>query len=133
MPLPTRILRLRENAVSLFVSNIPEDLAKPELEAMFWRAGEILDSSIPVDKINGKKQSSLLSDLELSRKQSVQFSWVMADHGGKKIQVQMVKYKLDAKALSHADFGKHHAAPQPFLPVKPARKTLSKIGTEEIT
>ena len=81
MPLPTRILRLREDAVSLFVPNIPEDLANPELEAMFWRAGKILDSSIPIDKISGKKQASLLSDWELSKKLSVQWSWFMADHG----------------------------------------------------
>lgn len=85
MPLPTRILHLRENAVSLFVSNIPENLAKPELEAMFWRAGKVLDSSIPVDKINGKKQGSLLSDLALKEAEGA----IQLGHGrswrGKKI------------------------------------------------
>lgn len=54
--LPRRILHLRDNAFSLFVSNIPENLSKIELVAMFWRPGKILDSFIPIDKLSGKKR-----------------------------------------------------------------------------
>lgn len=55
-PLPRQILHLRENAFSLFVTNISEDMSKTELEAMFWSAGKILDAFIPIDKLSGKKR-----------------------------------------------------------------------------
>ena len=53
--LPHRILQLRENSFTLFVSNNPEEMSKTELEAMFSRAGKIWDSFIPIDKMIGKK------------------------------------------------------------------------------
>lgn len=54
--LPRKILELRENSFSIFVSNLPEEISKVELEAMFCRAGKILDSFLPIDKSSGKKR-----------------------------------------------------------------------------
>lgn len=55
-PLPAKIGALRQSSFSLFVSNLPEDISKPELKAMFWRAGRIVDFFIPVDRASGKKR-----------------------------------------------------------------------------
>lgn len=63
-PLPRKILALRENTISLFVSNVPASISSSELEAMFCRAGRILDSFIPKDTVNGKAGASPSLDLE---------------------------------------------------------------------
>lgn len=47
---PRRIQKLKETSFSLFVSNMPEEMSKVEPEAMFCRAGKILDVFIPMDK-----------------------------------------------------------------------------------
>eukprot|EP00268_Persea_americana_P009462 TRINITY_DN13795_c0_g1_i1.p1 TRINITY_DN13795_c0_g1~~TRINITY_DN13795_c0_g1_i1.p1 ORF type:complete len:260 (-),score=47.98 TRINITY_DN13795_c0_g1_i1:896-1675(-) len=79
--LPRRILKMRENSFSLFVSNISEDMSKTEMDAMFCRGGKILDSFIPIDMNNGKKGGLLSSDSVPSKKQKRQWSWREADHG----------------------------------------------------
>eukprot|EP00268_Persea_americana_P068611 TRINITY_DN9583_c0_g1_i1.p3 TRINITY_DN9583_c0_g1~~TRINITY_DN9583_c0_g1_i1.p3 ORF type:complete len:101 (-),score=27.09 TRINITY_DN9583_c0_g1_i1:3660-3962(-) len=83
-----------ERRLSLFVSNIREDLSKPALEAMFWRAGKILDSFIPIDKIRGKKRGFAFVRFGSLKEGENAVELV---HGrswrGKKIQVQMAKYK----------------------------------------
>ena len=53
-PLPRRIIWLIEKSVSLFVSNLDEAISSTELEAMFYRAGKIVDSFIPKDKYIGR-------------------------------------------------------------------------------
>lgn len=53
-PLPRRIIALRERSVSLFVSNLHEAISSTELEAMFYRAGKIVDTFIPKDRSTGK-------------------------------------------------------------------------------
>lgn len=53
-PLPRNLRALREKSISLFVSNLPESISKPELEAMFMRAGRIVDVFILMDRRRGK-------------------------------------------------------------------------------
>ena len=53
-PLPRRILALREKTISPFVSNLHASISTPELEAMFCRAGRVLDSFIPRDTVTGR-------------------------------------------------------------------------------
>lgn len=48
-PLPKQLLLLRERSFLVFVSNLPATISKAELEAMFCRAGKIVDIFIPVD------------------------------------------------------------------------------------
>ena len=49
-PLPLQIRRIRDESFSVFVSNLPQQISKTELEAMFWRAGRIIDVFTPVDQ-----------------------------------------------------------------------------------
>lgn len=49
-PLPSRFRSVRNDSFSMFVSNLPEQISKAELEAMFWRAGRTVDIFIPVEK-----------------------------------------------------------------------------------
>ena len=53
-PIPRRIITLKEKSVFLFVSNLHEAISSTELEAMFFRAGKIVDSFIPKDRATGK-------------------------------------------------------------------------------
>lgn len=53
-PLPRRIVALRERPVSRFVSNHHEAISSTEQEAMFSRAGKIVDTFIPKDRSTGK-------------------------------------------------------------------------------
>ena len=55
-PLPLQITRIREESSSIYVSNLPQEKTKNELEAMFCRAGRTVDVFIPVDKRNNKKR-----------------------------------------------------------------------------
>ena len=41
---------------SLFVSNLPTAISKTELEAMFCRAGKVVNSFIPVERATGKQR-----------------------------------------------------------------------------
>lgn len=87
--LPRKILRLRENSLSLFVSNLPEEMSNVEFEAMFCWVGKTLYSFIPIDESNGKKRgfgfirfgsfNEAEKGMELARGRS----W-----GGRKIKVQ---------------------------------------------
>lgn len=45
-----------KKAFSLFTSMLPMDISKVELEAMFCRAGKIIDTFIPIDRRTGKKR-----------------------------------------------------------------------------
>lgn len=47
-PLPEQIRKIRDEAISIFVSILPQQIS--ELDVMFWRAGRITDVFIPVDK-----------------------------------------------------------------------------------
>lgn len=49
-PLPRKLQSLRENSISLFVSNLSEDTSKAEI--MFCKAGKIVDIFIPLDHNN---------------------------------------------------------------------------------
>lgn len=53
--LSLRILSLWQDSVPLFAANLPVEISRTELEAMFWRAGRIIDSFMPVDRSTGKK------------------------------------------------------------------------------
>ena len=53
---PDHISAICNEAFSLFVLNLPETISKLELEAMFCRAGRIVDSFIPIDRNTGKKR-----------------------------------------------------------------------------
>lgn len=53
-PLPAKILALRQNNFSLFVSNLPAEIPKIEVEAMFYRVGRIIDVFIPSYRNTGK-------------------------------------------------------------------------------
>lgn len=55
-PLRAKILALRRNSFSLFVSNLPAEISKTEVEAMFHRAGRISDVFIPYDQTAGKNR-----------------------------------------------------------------------------
>lgn len=46
-PLPEEIRKIREETHSVFVSNLPKQNSKVEIEAIFWRAGRIKDVFIP--------------------------------------------------------------------------------------
>lgn len=111
--LPRHILLLGENTFSLFVSNIPEDSAKPELEAIFWRAGKIRDSFIPIDKISGKTRG--FAFVRFGSLKEAENAVELA-HGrlwrGRKIQVQKATFKQDVKA-SCAVLAKHPAGSPP--------------------
>lgn len=47
---------LRKKAITLFVSNLHDEKSKPELDAMFSRAGRLPDNINPTDKPSGKKR-----------------------------------------------------------------------------
>lgn len=49
-PLPLQIRKMRDETVSVSLSNLPKQISKAELEAMVWRAGRIIDVFIPIDK-----------------------------------------------------------------------------------
>lgn len=55
-PLPPKIRDLRQRSISLLVSNLHGEISKAEPKAMFYRAGRIVDSFIPVDRRTGKKR-----------------------------------------------------------------------------
>lgn len=48
--LPKGILSIMKRSISLFMSNLKPRILEVELEAMFCRAGQIMDSFIPVNK-----------------------------------------------------------------------------------
>ena len=52
VPLPKEIRKIREETHSVFVSNLPQQISKAEIEATFWRAGRIKDVFIPKDRRN---------------------------------------------------------------------------------
>lgn len=80
-PLPKRILALREKTISLFVSNLLASISSPELEAMFCRAGRILDSFIPKDTARSRGRGfafvrfGLMREAELSTELAKGRSW----------------------------------------------------------
>lgn len=88
--LPRKILGLRENSLSLFVSNLPEEMSKVEFEAMFCRAGKTLYSAgqerpytplSPLTRAMERREGLHSSDLVLSTKLRKVWSWPVEDHG----------------------------------------------------
>ena len=63
-PLPEEIRKIREETHSVFVSNLPQQISKAEIEAIFWRAGRIKDVFIPKDKRDNGNRVLHLSDLQ---------------------------------------------------------------------
>ena len=49
-PLPAQIRKIREESFSVFVSNLPQQISRAEIEAIFWREGRINDVFIPKDR-----------------------------------------------------------------------------------
>lgn len=54
--LPSHLLALKRRSFSIFVSNLPSNISKSELEAMFCRVGRIADSFIPCDRHYGNQR-----------------------------------------------------------------------------
>lgn len=113
--LPCRIQKLKETSFSLFVSNIQEEMSKVEPEAMFCRAGKILDVFIPMEKHSRRKRGfafvrfGTFHEAEKAVETARGRSW-----GGRKIQAQLSRIQIQRrktlsskryqqKCLKHAD------------------------------
>ena len=53
-PLLHRVCRKKEESILVFASNLPLQITITELQAMFHRAGRIVDNFIPLDRANGR-------------------------------------------------------------------------------
>lgn len=98
-PLPKQLLLLRERSFLVFVSNLPATISKAELEAMFCRAGKIVDIFIPVD--HDSKESRGFAFARLTSREAEKAvdlaegrSW-----GGRKIQANLARLHSKKKKV----------------------------------
>ena len=89
---PDRISAICNESFSLFVSNLPETTTSVELEAMFCRAGRIVDSFIPINRITSKKRGfgfiRFKSEIEALKAIDLRNG---SKWGGKKITVNLAR------------------------------------------
>eukprot|EP00268_Persea_americana_P010845 TRINITY_DN14439_c0_g1_i14.p1 TRINITY_DN14439_c0_g1~~TRINITY_DN14439_c0_g1_i14.p1 ORF type:complete len:147 (+),score=27.06 TRINITY_DN14439_c0_g1_i14:267-707(+) len=91
-PLPVQIKRIRDESFSIFVSNLPQQISKTELETMFWRAGRIIDMFIPVDKRSNRNRGfafvrfATFKEAEKVVQLAKRRSW-----GGRKVQANITQ------------------------------------------
>lgn len=94
LPLPTHLQELRERSFTLFASNLPEPTSKTELEAMFCRAGRIVDSFIPLDRNFGQLRgfAFVLFATKIEANRAIEMA-TSRSWGGRRIVVSLSKDK----------------------------------------
>ena len=117
-PLPAQIRKIREESFSIFISNLPQQISKAELEAIFWRAGKILDVFIPKEKRNSNHRGfafvrfATLREEEKAVELAEGRSW-----GGRKIQANLAQFcsNRSEKRVQEKPKGSWRDYPKPFF------------------
>lgn len=105
-PLPWRLHWLREETFSVFVSKSPQHISKTEVEAMFCRAGRVVDVFIPVDQSSRNNRGfafvrfATKKDAENAVELALGRSW-----GGRKFHANLTQFqkKKQGRVNGYAD------------------------------
>lgn len=106
-----RVVNRRRGLVSLFISNLSLDSSRVELEAMFWRAGKIMNTFIPVDRKTGRKRG--IAFVRFKSRQEALRAISMAhgrSWGGRKISVTFARRQVPAFPQAPNDLSQPPAA-----------------------
>lgn len=76
-----KVADLCKNTFSLFISNLPKEVSRVELEAMFERVGKIIDSFILTDRKQGQRVASDLSGSRQNKRHYALLIWQEDDRG----------------------------------------------------
>eukprot|EP00268_Persea_americana_P030482 TRINITY_DN29470_c3_g1_i1.p1 TRINITY_DN29470_c3_g1~~TRINITY_DN29470_c3_g1_i1.p1 ORF type:complete len:162 (+),score=33.06 TRINITY_DN29470_c3_g1_i1:191-676(+) len=96
-PLPAQIRKIREESFLVFVSNLPQQISKAEIEAIFWRAGRIHDVFIPKERRDNSNRGftfvrfATLRDAEKAVEIADGRFW-----GGRKIQANLAEFSSNS-------------------------------------
>lgn len=110
----------------MYVSNLPEEISKVELEAMFCRLGRIVDSFIPVDWTTRRKRGFGFVRFKFEKEASNALNIVTGrSWGGRLIRTHFARLKenqqipcasvLDKGHLNPLTRGFNHLSSRPFI------------------
>lgn len=91
-PLPQKVRRLREESFSVFVFELPQQITKTDLGAMFYRAGKIIDSFLPVDQEGRKWGFAFVRFATCWEAEKAVNLAVGRSQGGRKLQVNLARF-----------------------------------------
>ena len=116
-PLPLQIRRIREESFPIFVSNIPKQISKTELEATFWRAGRIIGVFIPVDKRSNSSRGFAL--IRFANLREAEKAVEIAEGrywGGGKVKANIAQFSSNRRGIKDRERPKERweATSQPF-------------------
>ena len=115
-----QIRRIRES-LSIFGSNIPQQIFKNELEAMFWRQGRIIDEFIPVDiRSNSNRGFTFIKFVNL--REAVKAVEIAEGRscGGRKVKANIAQFSSNRRGKKDQERSKERweATSRPFYPAE---------------
>ena len=106
-PLPAQIWKMREETFSIFISNLPQQISKAETEAIFWRAGRLIDVFIPKDKRNNSTRGFAFVRFATLREAEKAVGIAEGRFWGeRKIQANLAKFSANSRARKEKERSK---------------------------